>query len=331
MVGLIATIVGIAFPFLILYVTLEGYDSRFKDNHLFISILVPLIFGTVVSLFHIGLGFSPLLFTAFPLVIVSLTILETAARELFLRAKRFRGDPALPIYGLSVGLWMGAMLIFGRIYVHLMSNEPDAIDVAALGLFAVTAALVHGALGMEAGRRPRGEWRSLGIQIGIGCVFNTVFLMFYIFLQLGTDSGVLMFMAMCAGGGYFLFIWEREGSITSCIPRDDEDWEMYPGGEPASSDDFTAKKRSRDVARRYEDGDEVDVTPRSGKRKHADLGPKGAGKEGAKRSGRGPRIQARRLHRSDRSGGGGTRGRRDEAGKKGRGAGAGRRSRSDDD
>ena len=55
MVGLIATVVGIALPFTILYFSLEGYDSRFKDPHLFFALLVSLVMGTVVSLFHIVL------------------------------------------------------------------------------------------------------------------------------------------------------------------------------------------------------------------------------------------------------------------------------------
>ncbi len=300
MVGLIASIVGIALPFIILYFALEGYDSRFKDKHLFFSIIVPLVVGTVISLFHISLSVSMLMFTMLPVVVLGLTVLETTAREVFLRANRFRGDPALPIYGLSTGLWFGAMIIFGRVYVHLMVREPDPIELGGICLFALTVACVNGAMGMEAGSRPRNEWESLGVQFLVGGAFNLALGFFYIFLIIGVDAGVLVVMAIITTAAYYVFTWERKRTITSRIPRDDESWGDYPGG-PEGGDDMVAGRWTGDGKGGgvYDDGAVVDVTPASAR--SGAVGPKrrgGAG--GGQRRSPVTGTQPRRLHRTDR-------------------------------
>ncbi len=241
MVGLIASIVGIALPFIILYFALDGYDSRFKDKQLFFSIIVPLVVGTVISLFHIRFSVSAMIFTMLPVVVLGLTILETAAREIFLRANRFRGDWALPIYGLSTGLWFGAMIIFGRVYVHLMVREPDPMELGGICLFALTVAFVNGAMGMEAGSRPRNEWESLGVQLLVGGAFNLALGFFYIFLIIGVDAGVLVVMAIITAAAYYVFTWERKRTITARIPRDDESWDDYPGGPVGAGDKVTGR------------------------------------------------------------------------------------------
>ncbi len=280
MVGLIASIVGIALPFIILYFALEGYDSRFKDKHLFFSIIVPLVVGTVISLFHISLSVSMLMFTMLPVVVLGLTVLEITAREVFLRANRFRGDPALPIYGLSTGLWFGAMIIFGRVYVHLMVREPDPMELGGICLFALTVAFVNGAMGMEAGSRPRNEWESLGVQFLVGGAFNLALGFFYIFLIFGVDAGVLVVMAIIAAAAFLVFTWERKRTITSRIPRDDESWGDYPGG-PEGGDDMVAGRWTGDGKGGgvYDDGAVVDVTPASAR--SGAVGPKRRGGAGA--------------------------------------------------
>jgi len=145
----VSLFLGIIPAFVLLYISLKGYDELYKEKHLYLTFIIGCILGVVSVLIEtavaagIGLFFVVLLFP----------ILEQVLKTMVLNIRRFQTKKETVIYGLSLGLGFGSIFTpFSLINTESRIESPITsilIVWIVIGSFGII--LLHGATGALVG------------------------------------------------------------------------------------------------------------------------------------------------------------------------------------
>jgi hypothetical protein len=136
--------IGIIPALLLLYISLKGYEGRFKDKLIFLTFIVGIIIGfisAVIELFTNQIGII--------LYIVLFPVLEQLFKTIVLNIGRFQEKQHTTIYGLSLGLGFGSVFTPAAIIMGNFQEINPAFIAAIIGSLGII--LFHGATGLIIG------------------------------------------------------------------------------------------------------------------------------------------------------------------------------------
>ena len=141
-------LVGIIPALILLYISLKGWQGKFKDKIMFIMFIIGIFTGTILAVLQVFF-FRQILSQqqTFPLdFLILFPFLEQIVKTVFLNIRKFQGKQETIVYGLGLGLG------FGSIYPPALLLTFDTANVPLTDLlFTLFGSLglifVHGATG----------------------------------------------------------------------------------------------------------------------------------------------------------------------------------------
>jgi RsiW-degrading membrane proteinase PrsW (M82 family) len=140
--------IGIIPALLVLYVTLAGYEEKFKDSYIFLTFIGGIAVGTLVYFMEIWVltifNYEVLLQLIDIILVLSFlfALFEHLAKLVVLNLPRFQRDEGTVLYGASLGLGFAATsgAVFMREVDSLLSLEGAYAGLLAIGLMFVSCA-----------------------------------------------------------------------------------------------------------------------------------------------------------------------------------------------
>lgn len=130
----IAGIIGIVPAFVVLMTAYHRYDGKFRDETLFLLFMAGLFLGLPVAMLEAFL-FLPLVFVfGFP-------AFEQMLKTVILNLPRFHDQPLMRFYGGSMGLGLGAMIVF-VLAARIFLDTGRYADLGGLGADPAAALLL---------------------------------------------------------------------------------------------------------------------------------------------------------------------------------------------
>ncbi len=136
--------IGIIPALLLLYISLKGYEGRFKDKLIFLTFIVGIIIGVVsavIELFTNKIGII--------LIIVLFPVLEQLFKTIVLNIGRFQEKQHTTIYGLCLGLGFGS--VFTPVAIIMGGFQEINISFIAAIIGSLGIIMFHGATGLIIG------------------------------------------------------------------------------------------------------------------------------------------------------------------------------------
>ncbi|RLF63859.1 MAG: hypothetical protein DRN33_03310 [Thermoplasmata archaeon] len=155
---------GIIPALFILYITLEGYEGRFKEHYIFLTFIGGIAMGTLIYFLEIWVlsifNYDVFLQAVDVILITSLifSFLESMSKLIVLNLPRFQDDEGVVLYGASLGLGFaspaGVILMRGvHSIISMHGLYASLISVSAL-LISCSAAMWIG-LGVKIKKKAR--------------------------------------------------------------------------------------------------------------------------------------------------------------------------------
>ncbi len=136
---------GIVPALILLYIGLKNYDEYYKEKTIFVTFVAGIIAGVIAAAIElVTLSIGILFILLFPL-------LEQLLKTMVLNLRRFQGKPAVPIYGLSIGLGFGS--VFTPVTL-IMVTTAEGIELYTFGfvlLGSIGIIFAHAATGIIIG------------------------------------------------------------------------------------------------------------------------------------------------------------------------------------
>ena len=132
---------GILATFAILIVTIKRYEGRFKEKNMFLSLVAGLGAGFVAFVlewFTINVGF---------LYIILFPAVEQILKLMIINVRPLQEKKETPIYGLTVGLGFGAILMPLSVIMASSSIKSEVLLTSLALFFGTGLLLFHGATG----------------------------------------------------------------------------------------------------------------------------------------------------------------------------------------
>lgn len=163
---------GIIPALFILYVTLGGYEDKFKNAYIFLTFIGGIVLGTIIFLMELWwiLGLNEEAFHSVPNIIIlsfSFLFLEQIAKLSVLNMRRFQKDEGIPLYGASLGLGFaspsGAVLLGFMSHFKIMEGSIFSVDGVFLVILAISILLIGCATGIWIGTAVKKKERIKGL------------------------------------------------------------------------------------------------------------------------------------------------------------------------
>jgi len=137
--------IGIIPALIVLYISLKGYEGRFKDKLIFLTFIVGIVIGVVSAVIELvtkdNIGII--------LVIILFPVLEQLFKTIVLNIGRFQEKQQTTIYGLCLGLGFGSVFTPTAIIMGGFQEINLAFIAAIIGSWGII--LFHGATGVIIG------------------------------------------------------------------------------------------------------------------------------------------------------------------------------------
>jgi hypothetical protein len=141
-------LLGIIPALILLYVSIKGWQGKFKDKIMFIMFIIGIVSGTILAVIQVSL-FRQVLSQqqTFPLdFLILFPFLEQIVKTIVLNMRRFQGKQETIVYGLGLGLGFGSIYPPALLLTFNTTNVP-VTDLwftlfGSLGLI-----FIHGATG----------------------------------------------------------------------------------------------------------------------------------------------------------------------------------------
>ncbi len=156
----------------ILYVTLGGYEKKFKNKYIFLTFLGGIVLGTIIFFIELWwvFGLSERAYHSVPNIIIlsfCFLFLEQSAKLAVLNMRRFQNDEAVLLYGASLGLGFaspsGAVLIGFMDHFGVMDESIFSISGIFLVLLVLSTLLMNCSTGILIGAAVKKRERIKGL------------------------------------------------------------------------------------------------------------------------------------------------------------------------
>ncbi len=163
---------GIIPALFILYVTLGGYEGKFKNAYIFLTFIGGIVLGTIIFLMELWwiLGLNEEALHSVPNIIILsffFLFLEQLSKLSVLNMRRFQKDEGVPLYGASLGLGFaspsGAVLLGFMSHFKIMDENIFSLGGVFLVVLAISLLLIGCTTGIWIGTAVKKKERIKGL------------------------------------------------------------------------------------------------------------------------------------------------------------------------
>jgi hypothetical protein len=137
-------LIGIIPALLFLYLSIKGYEGRFKDKLIFLTFIVGIIIGVISAVIELLTNTIGIIS-----IIILFPVLEQFFKTIVLNIGRFQEKQQTTIYGLCLGLGFGSVFTPTAIIMGGFQQIDLAFIAAIIGSWGII--LFHGATGVIIG------------------------------------------------------------------------------------------------------------------------------------------------------------------------------------
>ena len=134
--------IGIIPAFILLFISLKGYEGYYKDKVIFLTFVIGLIIGVITVIIEAYTAAVGIYY------IILFPILEQLFKTIVLNIGRFHGKKETPIYGLSLGLGFGSVFIPSSLILLNIQGVYDNISITMVLVGALGIILIHAGTGV---------------------------------------------------------------------------------------------------------------------------------------------------------------------------------------